>query len=61
MMQAESRDEDKASVCVRESQPEEVACDAHSESLHQRGNVNQCPICGSGIDPEAYHCPSCRN
>jgi hypothetical protein len=27
----------------------------------RRGDVNKCPICGSQVDAEAYHCPTCRN
>ena len=29
--------------------------------LKRRGNVAKCPICGSQVDPEAYHCPACHN
>ena len=25
------------------------------------GNVNKCPVCGSQVDTEAYHCPACQN
>ena len=27
----------------------------------RRGDVNKCPICGSQVDSEAYHCSACRN
>jgi hypothetical protein len=29
--------------------------------LSRRGDVGKCPICGTSVDEEAYHCPSCRN
>ncbi len=29
--------------------------------LKRRGDVEKCPVCGSHVDAEAYHCPSCRN
>lgn len=30
-------------------------------TLQRRGDVEKCPVCGSGVDADAYHCPSCRN
>jgi ribosomal protein L34E len=27
----------------------------------RRGDVNKCPVCGSPVDAEAYHCPKCRS
>lgn len=29
--------------------------------LERRGDVEKCPVCGSHVDAEAYHCPTCRN
>jgi len=29
--------------------------------IARRGDVTKCPICGSSIDPDAYHCAQCRN
>ena len=29
--------------------------------LERRGDVQKCPVCGSQVDPDAYHCPTCRN
>ena len=29
--------------------------------LKRRGDVEKCPVCGSHVDPEAYHCPTCRS
>ncbi len=29
--------------------------------LPRRGNVEKCPVCGSRVDVEAYHCPACHN
>ncbi|MCY2986011.1 MAG: hypothetical protein NTY15_20470 [Planctomycetota bacterium] len=26
----------------------------------RRGDVGKCPACGSSVDPEAYHCPTCQ-
>lgn len=44
------------------SDPDEHAV---HESLHRptarRGDVGKCPICGSSVDPDAYHCVKCRN
>ncbi len=40
-------------------------CEASHEEppqeLKRRGDVEKCPVCGSHVDAEAYHCPSCRN
>jgi hypothetical protein len=27
----------------------------------RRGDVCKCPVCGSAVDSEAYHCPTCRS
>lgn len=32
-----------------------------SKELKRRGDVTKCPVCGSRVDAEAYHCPSCKN
>jgi hypothetical protein len=29
--------------------------------LKRRGDLQKCPVCGSQVDPDAYHCPHCRN
>ncbi len=29
--------------------------------INRRGDVEKCPVCGSAVDADAYHCPSCRN
>ena len=34
---------------------------SESAQLPRMGDREKCPICGSQIDPEAYHCPSCHN
>jgi hypothetical protein len=31
------------------------------KGLRRRGDVSKCPICGSSVDPEAFHCPHCHN
>ncbi|TWU33842.1 hypothetical protein [Novipirellula artificiosorum] len=31
------------------------------QELKRRGDVEKCPVCGSQVDAEAYHCASCRN
>ena len=41
-------------------QPGNVSTKPISE-LHRRGDVQKCPVCGSHIDPAAYHCPTCRS
>ena len=36
----------------------------HEQPHHliaRRGDVGKCPICGSCVDPDAYHCATCRN
>jgi hypothetical protein len=30
-------------------------------ALQRRGDVQKCPVCGSTVDPDAYHCSKCRN
>jgi hypothetical protein len=40
-------------------QPGNVSVKPTSE-LQRRGDVNKCPVCGSQIDPSAYHCPTCH-
>lgn len=32
-----------------------------TELLRRRGNVHKCPVCGSAVDAEAFHCPSCHS
>ena len=32
-----------------------------ARSPQRLGDVEKCPICGSRVDSEAYHCPTCRN
>jgi hypothetical protein len=32
-----------------------------SAQIPRIGDREKCPICGTQIDPEAYHCPSCHN
>lgn len=29
--------------------------------LTRRGNVQKCPVCGSDVEAEAFHCPTCLN
>ena len=29
--------------------------------LQRRGDVEKCPVCGSHVDADAYHCPTCRD
>ena len=31
------------------------------QPIARRGDVGKCPICGSSVDPDAYHCAACRN
>jgi hypothetical protein len=30
-------------------------------AVERRGDVQKCPVCGSAVDPDAYHCSKCRN
>lgn len=34
---------------------------ASTRDSQRRGDVEKCPVCGSHVDSEAYHCPTCRN
>ncbi len=46
----------------KNSEPGENA--VHEPQLHtiaRRGDVGKCPICGSSVDHDAYHCATCRN
>ena len=39
-----------------------VAKSESRQSVPERiGAVEKCPVCGSRVDLEAYHCPTCRN
>jgi hypothetical protein len=29
--------------------------------LSRRGDLQKCPVCGSQVDADAYHCPHCHN
>jgi hypothetical protein len=47
-----------------EREVEEVGASADGKSppkLKRRGDVSKCPICGSAVDAEAFHCPHCHN
>jgi hypothetical protein len=37
------------------------APDVVTRELQRRGNVEKCPVCGSRVDAEAFHCPTCHN
>ena len=51
-MQQSDANADKASDAVA----------VNSSPLSQRrGNVEKCPVCGSHVDAEAFHCPTCHN
>jgi hypothetical protein len=32
-----------------------------TSELQRSGDVQKCPVCGSHVDSDAYHCPKCRN
>jgi len=32
-----------------------------SPQVERRGELDVCPICGSGVHPQAYYCPKCSN
>jgi hypothetical protein len=42
------------------STTEEEARTEKSE-IRRLGDLQKCPICGSQVDPDAYHCPYCHN
>jgi hypothetical protein len=39
----------------------EPSNDENEHVLMRRGDIEKCPVCGLGVDAEAYHCPSCSN
>jgi hypothetical protein len=39
----------------------DVSGNDSTKILERRGDVEKCPVCGSHVDAEAYHCPTCRN
>ena len=49
---------DEAATAVEEI---EQATEKEIPSLERLGDVRKCPVCGSPVDADAYHCPSCRN
>ena len=44
-----------------EETSEESAASETSNMPKRLGTIDKCPICGSGVDAEAYHCPTCHN
>jgi hypothetical protein len=40
--------------------PENAAAASHAPPA-RRGDVSKCPVCGSAVDAQAYHCPTCRS
>ncbi len=39
----------------------DASSDVSTQELRRRGELEKCPVCGSHVDAEAYHCPKCRN
>ena len=35
--------------------------DKQRYGLQRRGDVEKCPVCGSRVDAEAFHCPTCHS
>lgn len=51
-------------VRVSNTTPEEAEITveaAEKPKLERRGDVEKCPVCGSPIDAEAYHCAVCHS
>jgi hypothetical protein len=38
-----------------------TALESPPPKLQRRGDVSKCPICGSAVDAEAFHCAQCHN
>jgi hypothetical protein len=49
---------DETATAVEES---EQANEREVPAVRRRGDIHKCPVCGSPVDADAYHCPSCRN
>jgi len=32
-----------------------------TEPPRRRGDIHKCPVCGSAVDAEAFHCPACHS
>jgi hypothetical protein len=39
----------------------EAEAGVEKRELRRRGDLQKCPVCGSQVDPDAYHCPRCHN
>jgi hypothetical protein len=49
-------------ITNEDNDPGKTATHEQSHDLiARRGDVGKCPICGSSVDPDAYHCATCRN
>jgi hypothetical protein len=48
---------------VHNETPEEALAveDSTRETVPRRGDVEKCPVCGSRVDAEAFHCPTCHS
>lgn len=44
-----------------DSPPDESQRDEKRETSPRRGDVAKCPVCGSAMDSEAFHCPTCHS
>jgi hypothetical protein len=40
---------------------ENAVQESPNHPIVRRGDIGKCPICGSSVDPDAYHCATCRN
>lgn len=56
---------DETSETIREDATSSTLSTASSDTqtveLKRRGDVEKCPVCGTHVDSEAYHCATCRN
>ena len=55
------RDDDVREAPDTDAQPDDQSSDESNKKLERRGDVEKCPVCGSRVDRDAYHCPTCRN
>lgn len=58
--QKESAGQASDGADVAHDTSEEAAAVA-TRALKRRGDVEKCPVCGSHVDAEAYHCPRCHS
>ena len=61
-MTVENQTPTHETIVKEDNESGENATHEHPRHLiARRGDVGKCPVCGSSVDPDAYHCATCRN